>query len=87
MEKHTIFHYILTIFVTFIKSLISSFVWVLVVFGGYLIYQARRNPFDIVLGIPLMLIGGGLIINKLGDVANSIFSPTYNKGVCFFCSG
>ena len=56
------------------------------ILAGYLIYQTIRNPFDIVLGIPLMLIGGGLLINKLGDVVNSIFSQAYNKGVCIFCS-
>jgi len=85
-QKHNIFHYLFTIFYILFTSLISSFVWIFVILAGYLIYQTIRNPFDIVLGIPLMLIGGGLLINKLGDVVNSIFSQAYNKGVCIFCS-
>jgi len=85
-QKHNLFHYLLTIFYILFKSLVSSFVLILVCLAGYLIYQAKKTPYDIVFGIPLMLVGGGLIINKLGDVANSISSPTYNKAVCIFCS-
>ena len=85
-KKHNIFHYFFTIFYILFKSLVSSFVWIFVTLAGYLIFQTKKTPYDIVLGIPLMLVGGGLIINKLGDVANSISSPTYNKAVCIFCS-
>ena len=53
--------------------------------AGYLIFQTKRTPFDIVLGLPLMLVGGGFIVNVTVDLMLVIFSPTYNKGVCVLC--
>ena len=84
--KHNIFHYIFTAIYKFIQGIISSFIWIFVTLAGYLIFQTKKTPYDIVLGIPLILIGGGLIINKLGDSILAVSSPRYNKAVCIFCS-
>ena len=75
-----------TILSTLFKSVTFSLVSILILLAGYLIYKTGKTPFDIVLGIPLILIGGGLTVNKLWDSFLAIFSPTYNKGICILCS-
>lgn len=84
-QNHNLIHYFFTVIYKLAEGLISSLIWFFVGIAGYLIYQTKRTPFDLVFGIPLMLVGGGLVINKLWGGILSIFSPTYNEGVCVFC--
>ena len=85
VRKHNLFHYIFTIFYKLGEGLISSLIWLFVGIAGYLIYQTRRTPFDLVFGMPLMLVAVGLVINKLWSGFYSILSPKYNRGICVFC--
>jgi hypothetical protein len=82
---HPFWHYILVVFLTIVKGLISEIVWFLVGLGGYFIFVSKKSPYDIVLGLPLLLIGIGFVVNSLWNEVLSVFSPTYNKGICFLC--
>lgn len=85
-QKHTILHYLFTAFYVLIKSLIFSLGWIFIAAGGYFVYQTKKTPVDLILGLPLMLVGGGLAVSKLWSGFLAIFSPTYNRGVCRLCS-
>jgi hypothetical protein len=85
-NRHNVFHYLLTVIYIFLKSLVLSIIWIIIGVAGYLIFQTKRSPIDLILGLPLMFIGGGFLINNLWSVVLGIFSPTYNRGVCIWCS-
>lgn len=85
MNNHTIFHYILTIVWTFLKGLLDSIVWLVVGAIGFYILNLQYSPYNILIGLPLFLIGIGVITNSLGSDVLSVFSPKFNKGVCPLC--
>lgn len=43
-------------------------------------------PYDLVFGLPLLLIGIGFVVNGLTSTFLAIFSSGYNRRVCTFCS-
>lgn len=85
-RRHPFWHYLLVILVTLIRGAISEFVWFLIGLGGFFIFQSRKSPYNIVFGIPLFLIGLGFVVNSLWTELLSVFSPQYNKAVCFICN-
>lgn len=85
-RRHNILHYLFVIFENLFKSLAVSLVWLVVAAIGYWIFIRSSLVVGWVVGVPLILIGGGLMINSLSTVIQTIFSPTYNKGVCRICS-
>lgn len=86
MEKHKFIHYLFTIIYQIIKNLLLSFIFILIAITGYLINLNVKSPYDLVFGVPLIFIGVGLLLNSLYSIFLSIFSPTFNKGVCVICS-
>lgn len=85
MTKHTFWHYLATVVLTLIKGVVASLVWIIVGVSGYLVYSTK-GPYGLIIGLPLILIGGGLFLNSLGSFVLSVFSPKYNKGICTFCA-
>jgi hypothetical protein len=85
-QNHNIFHYLFTAIYNLAKALIRSFTWLLVGIAGLLILQTRRTPFDILIGLPLLLVGGGFVVNSLWTAFLAFFYPKYNKGVCIWCN-
>lgn len=67
------------------KNLINSIEWFFVGLAGFFIFQARKGPYDLLLGLPFLLIGVGFVVNPLATAVMSILTPTFNKGVCIFC--
>lgn len=63
-----------------------SAVWLLLGIAGFLILLTRKTPIDILVGLPLLLAGGGLLLNNLWTAVLVTFSSTYNKGVCTICN-
>lgn len=84
-KKHNLFHYLITIFDLLLKSLLASLFWVIVVIVGTMIFRAKRTPYDLIFGLPMLLGGGGMLLNDLWSIILVIFSPAYNKGICPFC--
>jgi len=83
--RHNFFHYLFTASYKLTEGLVSSLAWLFVGIAGYLIYKAIQSPFDLIFGIPFVLIGIVMATNKLWDSFLAIFSPTYNKGICTLC--
>ncbi len=84
VHKHTIFHYFVTVLYSLFKNSIRLVAWLAVGATGYLLFQTKKTPLDIVLGLPLFLIGVGFAINSLWSIVLAIFSPKFNQGTCFF---
>lgn len=84
-RNHTVFHYLFTVIIVLVKGVIGSILWILIALGGYFIFQSHKTPLDIVLGLPLLLIGGGFSLQALWTVVLAIFSPQFNRGVCRLC--
>lgn len=83
--KHSAVHYFLIAFLVLIRSSVNVIAWILFGMGGYLIFQAHYSPLDIVIGLPMMLIGIGFIINYSFNVVFAFFDKKYNRGICFLC--
>ncbi len=85
MKKHNFLHYILIILINLVKGLIGGILWFLIGLGGYYIFISKKSPYNVVLGIPLFLIGLGFVVNIFENVVSSIFSPIYYEEICFLC--
>jgi hypothetical protein len=85
MKKHNFFHNVLTFFYLLIKGLLSSLIWLLLGVAGYLLFQTKKTPYDLIIGLPLMLAGAGFLINNLWTLLLSIFSPNYLREMCPLC--
>lgn len=84
-QDHNLFHHLFTAFYTLVRSVFESFLWIVVGVGGLVILETRKPPLDIILGLPLLIAGGGLTVNKLWSVVLVFFYPTYNRGICPLC--
>lgn len=85
INNHNLRHYLFTIIETFIHSFIKSITWTLIGTTGLLILQTKKTPWDILIGLPLLLIGGGFVINYMSSVFLSVFVSYYNRGICKLC--
>ncbi len=85
-SSHNFFHYVVTVFIYLVKGIIGEFIWLLVGVAGYLIFQARVEPYDLIAGLPLIVISVGFIVNSIGSQLLAVFSSKYNKGVCVICN-
>ncbi|OGH20633.1 MAG: hypothetical protein A3D74_04225 [Candidatus Levybacteria bacterium RIFCSPHIGHO2_02_FULL_37_13] len=82
---HSFFHYVLTIVFEIFKAVVGSSYWYVIGFVGFLIFRSKMSPFDLVIGLPLLIVGIGVAVNSLETVFLAIFSPKYNKGICRLC--
>lgn len=82
--KHTIFHYLFTIVISLVQSITSSVLWLVVGGVGIIIFQTKGNSFGIIIGLPMMLVGFGMVVH---DISNEIgvFYPSVNKLECILC--
>ena len=84
-KEHTLFHVLFIIIEYIIHGISSALIWVSIGMAGFVIFQTKASPYDILIGLPLMLIGFGLAINGLSSIVFSIFSSQFNRGVCRWC--
>lgn len=84
-NNHNLIHYLINVVYSTTRSVISSLIWIILGALGFLIYDSQSSPVNIVIGLPLILIGVGVFLNNLQTTILSVFSPTYNRGVCILC--
>lgn len=84
-DPHNFLHYILTVIYVFITGILSTLIFVAMSAAGYLVFRTAISPYDKIIGLPLMLLGVGLIINNLDSEFLSVFSRKFNKGICPIC--
>ena len=85
-RKHTVIHYLITAFLRLFQSLLGAIVWLLVGVIGYFIFKMNNAPVNFIIGLPMLFIGIGGVLNSVWSVAMSVFNPRYNRGVCIFCN-
>lgn len=85
-KSHTWIHVIITVFSCFVKAFVWSIAGLAFATTGWIILISKKEPFDIILGIPMVVIGIGFIVHGVADTGMCTFSPRYNKAVCLFCS-
>jgi len=85
VQIHNFYHYVLTAIQGLIKGILKAIFWILVALGGYLIFQTKKTPIDLIIGLPLGLLGLGMAINRLWDSLLVIISPKYNRIFCRLC--
>ncbi|OGM09056.1 hypothetical protein A2W13_03885 [Candidatus Woesebacteria bacterium RBG_16_36_11] len=84
-NKHNFVHHIVTSLWSLIKGLTVSLIWILISGVGLVILKSGKSPIDLLIGLPLLLIGGGFVINYMWTSVLTIFSPTFNREVCKLC--
>lgn len=85
-KHHSLAHYLLVVIEYFIRGLVNSLLWLVIGYIGLLIFQQKKSPFDLLIGLPLILISIGFIGNDMQSAFLSILSPKYNSGVCRLCN-
>lgn len=85
MNNHNPTHYLLTVISVLIKAISSSLAWLALSLIGLLLLSNRIMPWDLLIGLPLLLIAGGMVVNNLTGVLLAAFLPYYNQGICRLC--
>ncbi len=85
ISSHNIVHYLFTVVEYIFKGIIQGVEWLFVAIAGFFIFQTKKTPYDILIGLPLFLIGIGFVLNNLITVFFSVLSYRYNRGVCRWC--
>jgi len=85
-KEYNIFHYLITFIYFSVKSTVLALFWFLLGLVGYFIFQSKKSPLDLIVGLPLMIGSGGMIISNIYTIVLSLFSSLYNKGVCVICN-
>jgi len=83
-EKHSFFHFVFTIVSKTIVKLTASIIWLIFTIFGAFVLSKRISPWDILLGLPMLLTGGGFIVNNFTSVVLCLI-PKYNEQVCIYC--
>lgn len=83
--RHNFLHFTAMVLIYTVKSVISITIWGVILTIGYIIFINKKSPFDLIIGIPMIFAGIGLIINSLITLLMSLFSFKYNKGMCYWC--
>jgi hypothetical protein len=62
-----------------------AFVWIILALLGFLSILMRISIFNLLLGLPLLLVGVGFVAHSFWDVVLSIVSPKFNRVHCIIC--
>lgn len=84
-EEHNSVHSLLTMLAIISRNVFYIAAWSFVILLGIVIFRLRISPFDLIFGLPMFLIGLGFVIHYLWSILLVIFSPLFNKAICFFC--
>jgi len=84
--KHSVFHYFFNIVIGFFEGIIVSVAWIAIFSVGYILFSSRFSPFDLIFGLPLILIGGGMALSKIWETVATLISVEFNKRHCRICN-
>ena len=86
VRKHTPIHYLVTVVFRIAQSLLGASIWIFIGAIGYFIFAMNNPPVNFIIGLPMLVIGMGGVLNSVWSVVMSVFDPRYNRGVCIFCN-
>jgi len=85
MAKHNFFHYLLTALWITIKAIPLIGVGIVLFLVGFLIFKNAGQPYDIMLGFPVMLLGAGVTGVNVYEALASILDRQYSRSHCPIC--
>lgn len=83
--SHNIIHYFLTAGEYIFKGIIQGVEWLFVSIAGFFIFETKQSPYNILIGLPLFLVGIGFVLNNVITVFFTVLSYGFNKEVCRWC--
>ena len=86
MANHNFFHWLITALWITIKAIPLIGVGVVVFLVGFLIFKNAGQPFDIMIGFPVMLLGISVTGVNLYEILASILDRQYSKSHCPICN-
>ena len=86
MANHNFFHWLITALWITIKAIPLIGVGVVVFLVGFLIFKNTGSPFDLMAGLPLMLLGASVAGVNLYEALASILDLRYSRGHCPICN-
>jgi len=83
--SHTLFHHLLIAGGTFLKGLALLTIWLMVFLVGLFFWSQFTSPLNLVLGLPLMLLGFTMSLINLFEMLLSLISWRWGREHCPFC--
>lgn len=84
-DGHSLLHWSIVVLGTLFSGLVFSLVWFLLVFNGWVLWQTGVVWCQLLLGLPLMLLGFSMILINIYQIIAAIFDPYYSRSHCPFC--
>jgi len=82
---HNLIHHFFISLRAIIKGIILLAIWTAVSLAGYFFWVSFSSPVNLVLGVPLFLVGVTLGLSSLYEVIGGIISWQWGKTHCPFC--
>ena len=82
---HTLAHHLLIAFRALVVGLILIMVWLLVFLAGVFFWFEFPSPANLLLGLPLILVGGSMVLANLYEMVVGVVSWRWGRTHCPFC--
>jgi hypothetical protein len=84
-SRHNLIHYLLVVLLALTRRTVLIILFAELTFLGYLVYWRLVSPVNIVVAVPLVLIGISMILINFWELLAAIFSLNYSRTHCPFC--
>ncbi|MBI4100796.1 hypothetical protein HY439_03605 [Candidatus Microgenomates bacterium] len=82
---HPVSHWLFVVVKTVFTSGVSILIGFTLLFSGLIFFQMALSWFKFVVGLPLMGVGGSIIVINFYKVLAAVFDRRYSKNNCAFC--
>lgn len=82
---HTIFHHLLIAGGACLKDLALLAIWLMVFLVGLFFWSQFSSPLNLILGLPLLLLGVTMSLTNLYEIVVSVVSWRWGRTHCPFC--
>lgn len=86
LGRHGWVHHLVAIIYVVVLGLARGIVWLAVGMVGAVVWWIVPSPFNLVIGLPLVLGSVGLLVNTVWDKILVVFSDKFNHGMCPVCN-
>lgn len=84
--NHTIWHHLVMIIYSEALNIVWLAIGFMIVLAGWILFNFPKSFFyQLALGLPLLLTGGGLMLFKIHEIILVIVNTKRLKAICVFC--
>jgi hypothetical protein len=84
-HKHVWWHWVLTVGWVGTRGLVAGSAWMVMAVVGMVVLRLGDSPYNLVVGLPMVGIGWGLLIHEVWTNILAVVSGRFNEESCLIC--